>query len=337
MKKGKVSEAVLKRSVLRPLALAGVLAGGAGFGEDCGLFEWKNGRETLASATVCGTLGGPCDRSFEMLLASVINNLITAGTETEGIMLDVLFPAGCEEKELKELMKAAAESCRKFQVLVGGGHTEISDALLRPMVSVTGWGAGGQAKEEISRGKEENPAISGLQPEQDLVMTGWIGLAGTAILARNYEAELLKRYPFSLVDTARGFEQLVLIREAARAGSRFGVSAMHDVSQGGIFGALWEMADRAGVGLEVDLKRIPVRQETIEICEFFGLNPYQLYGQGALLLGTCRGEALVSCLASRGIPAAVIGRTGAGNDRVIRNGEDVRFLDRPCQDMLWTL
>lgn len=63
---------------------------------------------------------------------------------------------------------------------------------------------------------------------------------------------------------------------------------MHDLSQGGIFTALWEMAERAGVGLEVDLKRIPVKQETIELCEYFDINPYNLYSAGALLIGTDR-------------------------------------------------
>ena len=112
---------------------------------------------------------------------------------------------------------------------------------------------------------------------------------------------------------------------------------MHDVSQGGVFGALWEMSERAGVGLHVELKKIPVRQETIEICNYFDINPYQMYGQGALLFGTDRGEALVTELRAKRIPAAVIGRTTQGNDRVIRNGGEIRFLDRPAQDALWGL
>lgn len=55
---------------------------------------------------------------------------------------------------------------------------------------------------------------------------------------------------------------------------------MQDLSEGGIFGALWEMADGAGIGLDVALKRIPIQQETVEICEFFGVNPYQMLSTG---------------------------------------------------------
>lgn len=78
-----------------------------------------------------------------------------------------------------------------------------------------------------------------------------------------------------------------------------GVSAMHDVTEGGIFGALWEMAEASGVGLCVDLKKIPIRQETIEICEFFNLNPYQLISSGSMLIGTDHGSQLVGCSCER--------------------------------------
>ena len=83
---------------------------------------------------------------------------------------------------------------------------------------------------------------------------------------------------------------------------------MQDLSEGGIFGALWEMADGAGIGLDVALKRIPIQQETVEICEFFGVNPYQMLSTGALLIAAADGEGLVQKMALEGIPSA--GRRG---------------------------
>ncbi len=59
---------------------------------------------------------------------------------------------------------------------------------------------------------------------------------------------------------------------------------MHDVTEGGIFGALWEMAESSGIGLEIDLKKIPLKQETVEICELFDINPYGLIASGAMLM-----------------------------------------------------
>lgn len=351
MKTGKVSQAVLDRSVLRPLAREGVLPSkGAAFGEDCGVMvmsgaESENGKtekyvqllrktengdrmlkEEMVCASVCGTVGGLCDRTVEMMIGTVMNNLITVGVQTQYLTMSILFPAAREEKELKELAVRAGRWCSSHGIIMAAGHTEVSDAVQRPVLSISAWG---QAAGKYCKMTAE------LLPNQDLVMTGWIGMAGTAILAKNREKELVHRYPFSIIDAAKEFEGQILVQDAAREAEQFGVSAMHDISQGGVFAALWEMAECAGVGLDVDLKRIPVRQETVEICEFFDLNPYQLYGQGALLLGTSRGEALVEHLQTKGIPAAVIGQTTSGNDRIIRNGEDVRFLDRPAQDALW--
>lgn len=165
-----------------------------------------------------------------------------------------------------------------------------------------------------------------------LVLTKWIALAGTAALAVQKEEELGKRFPLSLIKNARGFAALMPVLPEARIAVSTGAHAMHDLSQGGVFGALWEMAERADVGLDIDLKRIPIRQETVEICEYFDLNPYNLYSAGSLLIGTREPETLVQALVRSGISASVIGCATERNERIIRNGEDVRFLDRPAQD-----
>ena len=93
---------------------------------------------------------------------------------------------------------------------------------------------------------------------------------------------------------------------------------MHDLRTGGIFGALWEMASGGDIGLEVDLRSIPVRQETVEICEAFGLNPYQVTSSGSLLLAAENGNHLVRALSQKGIHGAVIGKTTEGRERILR-------------------
>ena len=114
-----------------------------------------------------------------------------------------------------------------------------------------------------------------------------------------------------------------------------GAHAMHDVTEGGIFGAFWEMAEASGIGLEIDLKQIPVRQESIEICEFFGLNPYELISSGSMLIAAPDGYQMVRELKKAGIPAVVVGKATAGNDRILINGEERRFLEPPKQDELY--
>ena len=172
-----------------------------------------------------------------------------------------------------------------------------------------------------------------LRPGQELIVTRWIALAGTALIADRYEEELKKRFPFSLVDAAKRFADSDSAPDEAQVAARcFGGCALYALSQGGILGALWEAAEQAKVGLEVDLRRIPIRQETVEICEYFDVNPYYLYSAGALLIGTDHAGELTETLIGAGIPAAVIGHVIPGRKRIIRNGEKESCLNRPQPD-----
>jgi hydrogenase maturation factor len=98
-----------------------------------------------------------------------------------------------------------------------------------------------------------------------------------------------------------------------------------------------EIAEASGVGLNIDLKSIPVRQETIEVCEAFGLNPYQLISSGSMLITTAKGHDLVSKLKDAGIHATVVGKVTEGNDRVLINEDEVRYLEPPKMDELYKI
>lgn len=325
MQEGKLSERALKRSVLRPLQQAAKdiqqnETESPEYGADCAVLPEESGCVTLFSTvnTVPGFEHAPGKQ-----IVAAANGLAAVGAEPVAFQVSAVLPVDYEESRLKADMKELGEMAAAEHAQIIGGHTQVLAGVAAPVYSVTGIG---RAAKDACRQQDR------LRPACDLVVTGWIALAGTAALALRYEQELRGHYPLSLIEHAKAFDRQMAVGAVARAITHFGTAALHDLSQGGIFNALWEMADRAGVGLEVDLKKIPVRQETIEICEYFDVNPYYLYSAGALLVGTEHGEALVSHLAAQGIPAAVIGRATDGKDRVIRNGEECRYLDRPKQD-----
>ena len=166
-------------------------------------------------------------------------------------------------------------------------------------------------------------------------MTKWIGLEGSAILASEKEEELKAALPPDIVDQAKEFSELMNVLPESEIAREVGISSMHDVTEGGIFGAMWEMAVASGVGLEVDIRKIPIRQETIEICEHFDINPYMLISSGSMLIGTKHGNLLVDMLESAGIHAAVIGYVIEGADRIVRNGDEKRYLEPPKSDELY--
>ena len=124
------------------------------------------------------------------------------------------------------------------------------------------------------------------QPGQDIVLSKWIGLEGTAFLAKCNGEKLYGRYPAYLVEEAAAFDRFLSIIPEAATAMKSGVCAMHDASEGGILAALWELAEGAGVGLTIDLKKLPIRQETVEVCECLGANPYELMSGGCLIMTT---------------------------------------------------
>ena len=172
--------------------------------------------------------------------------------------------------------------------------------------------------------------------DQDIVVSKWIGLEGTVELVRQYREKLRERFPARMIDEAAAFDQYLSVAPEAATAMKSGVCGMYAVSRGGIFEGLWEMAQEAGVGLEVDLRKIPVRQETIEICEVFGENPYELLSGGCLIMTARDGNTLVTALAREDIPAVVIGRTTSGNDRVLYNQGNKRYLNKPRTEQIYT-
>ena len=109
---------------------------------------------------------------------------------------------------------------------------------------------------------------------------------------------------------------------------------VYPVGEGGILAALWYLAKAAGKGISLDLKKFPILQETIEICECYRLNPYQLCSEGCFLIVTDEESRVERLLAEQGIRGTVIGEIANNNDKIIRNGEDIRYIDRPAPDEL---
>ena len=187
--------------------------------------------------------------------------------------------------------------------------------------------------------KKKNSApwqLAAIRPHMDIVTAGTAGREGTAMLAIRKKEELLTRYPSFFVEEAEHLFDDASMRKAADIARAAGAVGIHDVREGGIFGGLWELAAAGGVGLDVELKRIPVRQHTIEVCEFFRLNPYMLISGGTLLIVCENGERVAAALAKEGIPAAVIGQTTDRNDRIIRYDDEIRYLEPPKEDEYYT-
>lgn len=324
MKIGKVPESVLKRSVIRQLhTRREEVVLGAGVGEDCAAVAVAED-EMLVMST--DPITGTVHEIGRLAILITTNDLASAGAEPIGVMLTILLPPDFEEPELKKLMQQLDEAAESVHVQIMGGHTEITQAVTQPLVTVCGVG---KVKKDglISTG--------GARAGMDILATKWIGLEGTSIIAREKEEELLTRFSPNFIEQAKKLDVYLSVMSEAATAVKSGVEAMHDVTEGGIYGALWEMAEASGVGLEIDLKKIPIRQETVEICEFFNINPYELISSGCMLMAAEDGNLLAGELKKAGIPAAIIGKATASNDRVLMNEDERRFLEPPKTDELY--
>lgn len=324
MKIGKIPETVLKRSVLKNIKRRRpeVLVGPA-IGEDCSVIG-VNGDEVIILST--DPITGAVQDIGILAVHITANDIASSGAEVIGIMVSILLPENTVEAELKHLMNDIESVCEQLQIEVVGGHTEITKAVNQPIVTVTGIG-----KIKKSKLIKTTGAING----QEIVMTKWAGLEGTAILATAKQQELLSKYSAGFINKAQMMLDYISVVPESRIAMEVGVTSMHDVTEGGIFGALWEIGAASRVGLEVDLQKILLKQETVEICEYFDLNPYMLISSGCMLIVTDNANQLVDKLNDQGIAAAVIGRITEGNDRIIVNGEERQYLEPPKTDELY--
>ena len=310
MKAGKLSESILKRSVLRQLHNPAVRAPGVGI--DFGAVDASAGKQ-IVTAEACRAF----DTFPEAGVYAALNNLACSGAKPLGITMTLLLPTSASENDLRAWISAVSRVSEKEQIPVLGGHTEVLRTVTSPQLIVQ---AVGEADRELF------VTAAGAQPDMDVIVTKWVGLEGTAILATEHREELSARYAQPFLDKAAKYIDYLSIRSEAAVAAKSGVVAMHDLSEGGVF-----------VGLEIDLKKIPIRQETIEICEFFDLNPYKLLSGGSLLLAAADGNALVHAIRQSGGEAVIVGRTTDSNDRVLINGEERRFLETTQTDELWNM
>lgn len=324
MEIGKVPEEVLQRSVFnrikkrRPEVLVH-----PGIGEDCAVLQFdKDEAMVISTDPITGTINDIGTLAVHI----TVNDLASAGADAVGILQTIILPPGTPEADLVKVISEMEEVCNDLNIEIIGGHTEVSKAVTQPLISITGIG-------KIRR--DHLITTAGLRPGQELVLTKWAGLEGSAILAADLAAELADSLPEDMLERARSWKKYLSVLPESRIATRHGVSAMHDVTEGGVLGALWEMASAGGVGVAVDLAAIPVREETRAICSALGLDPYKLISSGCMLIAVDDGAALAASLREAGIPAAVIARATAGADKYIVDGDARIPLAAPGSDELY--
>lgn len=336
MKTGRLPENIYKRSVLKELRYQREeIISGAGIGNDCAILSSENGDDFAAGLVVTVQ---KTDKIGMLAVHRAVNRIAASGAEPVAVTGTLLLTEGASEEDLKYIVRQIETTCENLKIQAAGIEVSVVPQSMSSQTDhfMLAMNALGKRK----RGHypaDHDPGGRFARPEQDIVLTKWIGLEGTYLIAVDGEKELGKRFSAEYIEEARGFARYLSIIPEAATAMESSVGAMHNVSEGGIFCALWEMAERSGVGLEIDWKKIPIRQETVEICNYFDINPYALLSSGCLLMTADNGYDLAEKLHKKGIGAAVIGRTNSSHDRLVVNEEERRFLTPPQPDEYYKL
>lgn len=247
------------------------------------------------------------------------NNFYCSGGEISGVRIMLMLPADIKESKIKQYMADFNSFAELSGIQILGGHSQVTDACSRVQFYVTMVGVAGAFA----------PKKKQIQPGFDIVMTGYSGWMGAdTILQTKYEY-LKNRFSESFLQSACMDASEYAIEKAARiltSDDSLDVSYLHDASCGGVYGALWQLGVWMDKGFEIFHKDMPVRQDTIEICEYCNRNPYMVDGTGSLLAISPNGERVVEALRSAGVLAAVIGCVTEKKEKIII----VNDVDRRC-------
>lgn len=230
------------------------------------------------------------------------NDIATAGATPRWLMTTLLFPPETTGSSIWLTMDELNRISSKYNITLCGGHTEITDAVTRPVVigSLVGTVA---RKDLIDK--------SNMRPGDKVLMTKAVAVEGTAIIAREFENRLkaMNVSDQKIQNSRRLLDQISIMEEARLAVSTGGVSAMHDVTEGGLATALFELSEAGGYGISVDMDAIPVFPETEDICRLLDISPLGLIGSGTLLI-CCRpnqSKKMMGTLLNEGIRVTCIG------------------------------
>ncbi|MDR0852235.1 MAG: AIR synthase family protein [Clostridiales Family XIII bacterium] len=243
---------------------------GPEIGEDCAVLDF--------GSYECVVSTDPITAAIEMVGTLAIhvscNDIASNGIEPIGVLLTVLLPPETSEIEIEKIMTQAADAAASLGVGIIGGHTEITDAVTKPIISSTA----------IGKGRAGHVCRTKVRPGDHILVTKKLAMEGTGIIAAEH-ADALRGVltEAEIAEAVSMLSEISVVKEGVLAGS-IGVSAMHDITEGGVLGATWELCRLADLGAEIRRDVLPLAAVTEKICAHYGLDPLKLISSGSMMI-----------------------------------------------------
>lgn len=292
-------------------------------GEDCSIIDFGECEAIFSTDPITGA-----NKDIGKLAVHInCNDIASSGGEPIGIMVTILAPISSTLDEINKVMYEIDQEASKIGIEIIGGHTEITSAVNKMVVSVTVIGKALKGKAIKTAGAEEG---------DDIIITKDIGIEGTYILINDYE-EIIKR-ELSEEEVILGktlINKLSVLKEGKIAGE-FGVNSMHDITEGGLIGALFEVAMASGKGFKIYNDKIPILDITKKLSNLFQIDPLRLISSGSMLITTKNGKGLVKILKENGIKGTIIGKIYNNNNILVDDNEEI-VIEAPKRDEIYNL
>lgn len=293
-------------------------------GEDCSFVEIGNEVLVLTTDPVTAATKNVGSIAFDINL----NDISTSGATPVGIMITLLLPQGSDFNDVKDIMQEIHDKCVENKISILGGHTEITDAVTRTIVSIT----------IIGKGKEEEIITSeNLKVGDSLLVSKKLAIEGTYLIYNEFTEQVKDIITKEDKKTIEEFKNQLSVRKEGIAGKNAKVSLMHDVTEGGILGACHEVCEGKGLGCILYEDELPFDEVTLKICKKVGVDPYRLISSGSMLFATSNPKALIEELQKQNIDCTLIGKVTEKDFILMDKNGDEKLIDPPTRDEIYRL
>ena len=275
-----------------------------GIGEDCALIDFGDYDCVMSTDPISSTVSD----IGRLAIHITCNDIASNGVQPLGIMLACMLPEGTTEDDVAEIMDQAGAAAELVGVEIIGGHTEITPSVKQPLIVSTALG-------KAPAGTSQNG--NSMEPGDFIMMTKAVGLEGTGIIACDHEEEIRQALTpegerlvtDEEIAKAKSFLDLVSVVPEGVAAGKVGTHGMHDITEGGVLGAIWEMCQISHRGAEVWEEAIPMHPETGKICGLFGVDPLRLISSGSMIIIVPKDKRaeMEQAMKDAGVDASVIG------------------------------
>ena len=323
MRIGKLTNEQLKEIVLDKLHSAKDVILTSGVGEDCAAIDFNGEACVLSTDPITGASDG-----IGTLAVHVSgNDIASSGAVPKYMLATMLVPPDKTIEDIKRVVEELVNTADELGISIIGGHTEVTDAVTRIVLSTTVIGRVATDK-LISSG--------GAQAGDDIIMTKYAGIEGTVIIAAERSEQIKDILNERDLESLEELKDMLSVIKDGIAASSAGATAMHDVTEGGIYGAVHELCTASKTGCDLYSGDIPVMDVTKKICSVFGINEKRLIGSGSMLITTKDSAKMLEELKQAGINAAVIGKITDG-DITVTEGDNKKMLAPPAADELFSI